>query len=97
MISAVEARLRSEVAKEKLFDSELNDIQNEIEKAISEGKCYCYYYSKIMPLDIKQHLENLGYYVETHTQYNEIYYKISWRLKTVKETAEKVLAERESK
>ena len=43
MISATEARLRSDAAKEKLFNSELNDIQNEIEKAISEGKHYCYY------------------------------------------------------
>lgn len=77
MITAKEARLRSDTTKEKLFNSELNNIQNEIEKAISEGKRYCYYYSKIT-LDIKQQLENLGYYVETYTQYNEINYKISW-------------------
>lgn len=77
MISATEARLRSDAAKEKLFNSELNDIQNEIEKAISKGKHYCYYYSK-MHLDIKQQLENLGYYIETYTQYNETSYKISW-------------------
>lgn len=77
MISATEARLRSDTAKEKLFNLELNNIQNEIEKAISEGKCYCYYYSK-MRLDIKQQLENLGYHVETCTQYNETSYKINW-------------------
>lgn len=77
MINATEARLKSNITKEKLFDLELNDIQNEIEKAISEGKCYCYYYSK-MHLDIKQQLENLGYHVETHTQYNETSYKINW-------------------
>ena len=78
MINATEARLRSNITKEKLFDSELNNIQNEIEKAISEGKCYCYYYGKIMRLDIKQQLENLGYHVETYTQYNETSYKIKW-------------------
>lgn len=77
MISAKEARLRSDDIKEKLFNSELNNIQNEIEKAISEGKSYCYYYSEITS-NIKQQLENLGYYVETYTQYNETYYKISW-------------------
>ena len=38
MISATEARLRSEATKEELFNSELNNIQNEIEEAISEGK-----------------------------------------------------------
>lgn len=78
MISATEARLRSEATKEELFNSELNNIQNEIEEAISEGKCYCYYYGKIINLDIKQQLENLGYHVETRTQYNETSYKISW-------------------
>lgn len=77
MINATEARLRSDASKEKLFNSELNNIQNEIEKAISEGKRYCCYYSKIT-LDIKQQLENLGYYVETYTQYNETCYKINW-------------------
>lgn len=30
MISAREARLRSDATKEKLFNSELNNIQNEI-------------------------------------------------------------------
>ena len=78
MISATEARLRSDAAKEKLFNLELNNIQNEIEKAISEGKCYCYYFGKTMRLDIKQQLENLGYHVETHTQYNETSYQINW-------------------
>ncbi len=77
MINATEARLRSNITKEKLFDSELNNIQNKIKEAILEGKCYCYYYSKITS-DIKQQLENLGYYVETSTQYNETCYKISW-------------------
>lgn len=52
MINATEARLRSDASKEKLFNSELNNIQNEI--------------------------ENLGYYVETYTQYNETCYKINW-------------------
>lgn len=78
MINATEARLKSNITKEKLFDSELKNIQNEIEKAISKGKCYCYYYGKIMHLDIKQQLENLGYHVETYTQYNETSYKIKW-------------------
>lgn len=77
MISAREARLRSDATKEKLFNSELNNIQNKIKEAISEGKCYCYYYGK-MHLDIKQQLENLGYHVETCTQYNETSYKIDW-------------------
>ncbi len=78
MISATEARLRSDAKKEELFKNKLNDIQNKIEEAILEGKHYCYYYSNTMPLNIKQQLENLGYYIESHTQYNEISYKISW-------------------
>ncbi len=77
MINATEARLKSEAIKEELIKSELNDIQNKIEEAISKGKHYCCYYSKITS-DIKQYLENLGYYVETCTQYNETCYKISW-------------------
>ena len=40
MINATEARLRSNITKEKLFDSELNNIQNKIKDDISEGKCY---------------------------------------------------------
>ena len=32
MINATEARLRSNITKEKLFDSELNNIQNKIKK-----------------------------------------------------------------
>ena len=78
MISATEARLRSDTKKEKLFKSKLNDIQNKVEEAISKGERYCYYYSNTMPLNIKQQLENLGYYIESHTQYNETSYKISW-------------------
>lgn len=64
--------------KEKLFNSELNNIQNKIEEAISQGKCYCYYYSNTLSLDIKQQLENLGYHVETYTQCNKTFYEISW-------------------
>ena len=77
MISAKEARLKSDATKEKLFNSELNNIQNKIEEAISKGERYCYYYGETK-LDIKQQLENLGYYVEIYTQYNETSYKISW-------------------
>ena len=78
MISAREARLRSDTAKEKLFNSKLNDIQKQIEEAISKGEHYCYYYDNTISLDIKQQLEKLGYHIETHTQYNETQYKISW-------------------
>lgn len=78
MINATEARLRSDASKEKLFNSELNNIRNKIKKAISEGKRYCYYFGKIIHLDIKQQLENLGYHVETRTQYNETSYQINW-------------------
>lgn len=77
MIYAREARLISDAIKEKLIKSESSNIQDKIEEAISKGKHYCYYYGKTT-LDIKQQLKNLGYYVETYTQYNETCYKISW-------------------
>lgn len=72
MINATEARLRSDNEKEIIKEKQLKNIQNKIEEAISEGKCYCYYYGK-MHLDIKQQLENLGYHVEICTQYKSIW------------------------
>ena len=59
-------------------DTQLEDIAKEIREAIEEGK---FFISGIgyLKSEIRKKLNELGYKVETGSQYNESYYSISWK------------------
>lgn len=77
MISASEARNKTNLTHKQMIDSKLVNIEIEIKKAIAKGENFCYYYD-IMSNDMRLRLSGLGYNVKSYPQYNETSYKISW-------------------
>ena len=78
MISAKEAREKSEQNKQNILNKEMAIIEEEINKAIVKGQDYTYIGSAISS-KVKQILEQLGYKVKYGQQYNESYTSIEWR------------------
>ena len=79
MLSASEANHETKDVIQKYMTRELGEIESEIADAISRGQ---YHISRSGHLDesTKDTLKNLGYKVETGSQYNaKIYYSISWK------------------
>ncbi len=77
MISAKEAREKTEAVKNNGIESELKRIENSIEKAVSKGD------NNIVLDDTISHptanyLRQLGYDVYIGIQYNEPYFTIKW-------------------
>ena len=58
-------------------DTQLEDMAKEIKEAIANGKFSISKDGCLKP-KIRNKLEELGYKVQTNTQYNELYYSISW-------------------
>lgn len=58
-------------------DTQLEDIGNEIRKAIEEGKFYIHG-EGYLKSETRKKLNELGYEIQTGSQYNESYYTISW-------------------
>ena len=77
MISAKEAREKSEQNKQNILNKEMAIIEEEINKAIVKGQDYTCIGSEISSR-AKQILEQLGYKVERGRQYNESYTSIEW-------------------
>ncbi len=56
---------------------ELSEIMGKIDKAIANGE-FLFSTNGYLQPETKQRLEELGYKVETGSQYNESYYSVSW-------------------
>ncbi len=77
MISASEARKKTENNINSCVTKELSEIMRQIEKAISNGK-FSISNDGYLQSVTEQRLEELGYKVTTGSQYNEGYYSVSW-------------------
>ncbi len=77
MISANEAREKTEAVRNNSVKRELERIEHEIKEAISKG-------NNNIALDgtisnpTENYLQQLGYEVYTDSQYNESYFTIKW-------------------
>lgn len=77
MISANDARLNTENNIDLCMTQELSKIEKQITEAISKGK-FSICNDGILQHTTRQKLEELGYQVQTGSQYNESYYSINW-------------------
>lgn len=78
MIRASEANKEATKNATEFFTKELSDIEEQITKAIKEGK-YLISCSGYLNEETIGVLKSLGYKVSTGSQYNEPYYSISWQ------------------
>ncbi len=77
MISASEARKKTENNINNGTTRELSEIMRQIEKAITNGK-FSISNDGYLQSETEQKLEELGYKIKTGSQYNESYYSVSW-------------------
>lgn len=77
MISASEARKKTENNINNCITKELSEIMEQINEAIEDGK-FSISNDEYLQSETKQRLEELGYKVKTGSQYNESYYSVSW-------------------
>ena len=77
MIAAQEARKRTVCKIQHLASIEMAEIERLIENAIENCE-YSVSQDGVLSRSCKEHLESLGYKVETGTQYNESWYCIKW-------------------
>ena len=77
MISASEARKKTENNINNCATKELSEIMQEIDEAIEDGK-FSISNDGYLQSKTKQRLEELGYKVKTGSQYNESYYSVNW-------------------
>ncbi len=77
MISASEARKKTENNINNCATKELSEIMKQIDKAIANGN-FLISNDGYLQSQTRKKLEELGYKVETGSQYNEGYYSVSW-------------------
>ena len=78
MLSASEARTKTQNNINDCAAKELAKLEEQISNAILEGK-FSISNDGSLQLSTRQKLEKLGYKVTTGSQYNEPYYNISWQ------------------
>lgn len=78
MLSAKEANIKTLNNIKECTTEELSKLENQIDNAIKNGK-FSISNNGYLSFIAKQRLEDLGYKVETGSQYNEHYYSISWK------------------
>lgn len=76
--SASEANKMTNNAIDSCTTQQLAELSKLIRDAIADGKFSISEDGSLKP-ETRKKLEELGYKVETDTQYNESYYSISWR------------------
>lgn len=77
MMPANEANRKTlDILNKKFYDTS-KDLEEKIEKAISEGLFFISG-DGVLPDQIIQSLRELGYTVKISSQFNESYYNISW-------------------
>ncbi len=77
MISASEARKKTENNINNCATKELSEIMEKIDKAIANGK-FSISNDGYLQFETEQRLEELGYKIKTGSQCNESYYTVSW-------------------
>lgn len=78
ILSASEANKMTNNAIDSCTTQQLAELSKLIRDAIADGKFSISEDGSLKP-ETRKKLEELGYKVETGTQYNEPYYSISWR------------------
>ena len=78
ILSASEANKMTNNAIDSCITQQLAELSKLIRDAIADGKFSISEDGSLKP-ETRKKLEELGYKVETGTQYNESYYSISWR------------------
>ena len=76
--SASEANKMTNNVIDSYMTQQLAELSKLIRDAVADGKFSISEDGSLKP-EIRKKLEELGYKVETSTQYNEPYYSISWR------------------
>lgn len=77
MLNAKEAREVIDKGKYQKAQEQMKEIEELIENAIKNGK-FMINGEGTLETSNRQVLEKLGYKISTGSQYNEIYYSISW-------------------
>lgn len=77
LINAKEAREKVEQGKYEKAIEQMNQIEKEIEIAINKGFSSVSL-NGVLESPNRRQLEELGYAVNTGSQYNESYYSITW-------------------
>ena len=77
MLSANEAKRKTQSNINNCVTSELEKLDMQISEAISNGK-FSICNDGVLSLVVQKKLATLGYKIKTGSQYNESYYSISW-------------------
>lgn len=77
MLSASEAKKKTQDSINDRVTKELDKLNKQIDKAIARGS-FSISNDGILQSETSKRLESLGYRVQTGSQYNESYYNISW-------------------
>lgn len=77
MISAAEARAKTEAVRNDGVSREMERIEREIEQAICKGDNNIALDGTVKRETV-EHLRSLGYEVHVGSQYNESYFTIKW-------------------
>lgn len=77
MLSASEARRKTQNNIDKLEVQQFNELNDQINRAINAGR-FSITGTGFLRVAIREKLEELGYKVQLGSQYNDEYYKISW-------------------
>lgn len=78
MLSASEAKAKTQNNIDDCVTQELNKLDEQISNAIAEGK-FSISNDGSLQLETRKKLEELGYEIKSGTQYNESYYSVSWK------------------
>ena len=77
MVSASEAKTQTQNNVNYDTAQKLKALDEQISNAIAKGG-FSIRNDGILQSEIRKKLESLGYKIETGSQYNESYYRISW-------------------
>ena len=78
LLTAVEAHKKTQENIQNCVTIELQKLSEQINDAIAEGK-YSITNDGYLKCETQRRLEELGYKVQTGSQYNESYYSIRWK------------------
>jgi len=77
MLSAAEARMKTNYHRTLNAELEMLTIEEQINEAVSKGRSFITN-SGTLQHETKQKLKELGYIVTIGNQYNDFYYTIAW-------------------